>query len=319
MGSSAGMFAPQPPRQPAPPSREPTQGSQLPGRSTKQHIPHWGRAEVEALLDLWARERALHDPWSWCRNADIFSRMAQVLAAQGYPPRTFEQVQNKVKKLSLSYIKARKGGGTGADTCPHYQRLHAILGKKTVPGLLPTVDTGLHALVVRPPDLEEVGNLTTSSKDEGEDLTSTLHLEPGPSSWDVSLSSCETGEGSSAGAARSEGSASPAAAAAPTTQAPDQQHQLLQWHIQAMERMKEEVVSTLQGDREWRQQAWGQFLQRCDRMCDTIATLTSHVGRAGPYGLALPPPAAPPAQTRAERCRGLNINGCAGKSCPSHS
>ncbi|XP_014426747.2 uncharacterized protein LOC106731673 isoform X2 [Pelodiscus sinensis] len=305
MGSSAGIFARQPPQEPAPPSKEPPQRSQLPGRSPKQRIPQWGRAEVEALLDLWAQEEALHDPWSLCPNANIFSRMAQNLAAQGFPSRTREQVWSTVKKLCQVYMKASGGGGAGADTCPHYDRLHAILGKKAVQG-------------PSPPE-EEVGDLTTSSKDEGEDLPSTLQLESGHIGWDVSLSSCEAGEGSSAGAAGSEGSASPAAAAAPTTQAPDQQHQLLQWHIQAMERMKEEVVSTLQGDREWQQQAWGQLLQRCDRMCDTIATLTSHVGRAGPHGLALPHPAAPPAQTRGERCRGLNINGCAGKSCPSHS
>ncbi|XP_075787740.1 uncharacterized protein LOC142829826 [Pelodiscus sinensis] len=165
------------------------------------------------------------------------------------------------------------------------------------------VDTGLRPPVTRPAEPEEEGDLPTrsGSEDEGDDYSSTitLHLEPVPSSQDVSRASSKAGEGSSAGPPRSKGLSSPAAVAPSTTQAPvqwaRQRDRLLRRHVQAVKRIEAAVSRKIEADLKWRQQAWGQFLQWCDWMCDVITTLTSHIGHAVHYSMALPhPPAMPP-------------------------
>ncbi|XP_006113604.2 uncharacterized protein LOC102457410 [Pelodiscus sinensis] len=216
------MSAPEAPRDPAPASQQPHQGSQQARRGTKRHAPCWSGAEVKALLDFWAQEESLHNPGAHHRKADTFSCMVQVLSDQGHPAWTLEQVRAKVKELRLGYVQATEGKGAGADTCPHYEHLHTILSETAVQGSSLAVDTVLHTLVVRPPGLEEEDSLTTGSKDEGEDRPITLHLEPVPSSWDASWALSEASNQSSAGPAGSEGPSSPAAVAAPTTQAPVQ-------------------------------------------------------------------------------------------------
>ncbi|XP_075779258.1 uncharacterized protein LOC142827537 [Pelodiscus sinensis] len=291
------MSAPEPTREPAPPFQEPRQSSQQTRRGTKRHAPCWSIAEVKALLDLWGQEGALQEPRSRYRNADIFGRVARALTEQGHPARTLEQVRAKVKELRLAYVRASEGGGAGSDTCPHYKCLHALLGDTTVEGPSPLVDTGLCTSVVRPPDLKEEGDLTTTSKEEGEDRTATitLHLKPVPSSQDISRALSEAGDVSSAGPAGSDGRSSPVLPA--LMQGPArwtrQHNQLLRQHVQAVERVAQVLTNQIQADLEWQQQAWGQFLQCCDPMCDIMSTMMAHIVHAVHYGMALPPPAAP--------------------------
>ncbi|XP_074853972.1 glutamine amidotransferase-like class 1 domain-containing protein 1 isoform X2 [Carettochelys insculpta] len=88
------------------PSREQPQGSQDPPWGSKRRAPSFSEAEIQALLDLWAKEESLQDPKTRRRNAEIYSRMASALAQQGHPPRSLEQVRSKVKELRQGWTRA---------------------------------------------------------------------------------------------------------------------------------------------------------------------------------------------------------------------
>nr|XP_025044389.1 homeobox protein ESX1-like [Pelodiscus sinensis] len=147
----------------------------------------------------------------------------------------------------------------------------------------------------------EEEQLPSGSEDEEDQGSSgILQVEALSGSPDVSCAFSESGEGSTAGPSRSGGPSSPAAAAAPsTTQAQSrrvrQWDQLLQRHVQTIECIEVAITRRVEADVEWCQQAWGHFQAQCERVADAITALTSHIGHAVHYSMAVPhPPAIPP-------------------------
>ncbi|XP_075763609.1 uncharacterized protein LOC142819551 [Pelodiscus sinensis] len=135
----------------------------------------------------------------------------------------------------------------------------------------------------------------SSSEDEA-----SIATQQAPScSPDISRTSSEAGEGSTAGPSTSRGLSS-TAAAAPSAAQPHrhrlhQQDQLLRRHVLAVECSEASIRQRIQGDLQWRQQAWVAFQAQCTRMADSITTLTAHIAHAIHYGMALPhAPAIPP-------------------------
>ncbi|XP_075771800.1 uncharacterized protein LOC142823916 [Pelodiscus sinensis] len=166
----------------------------------------------------------------------------------------------------------------------------------------PTSPAGPHRQQHAPPPVTrttETGEGDSSSRSEDEASTATLQAPSG--SPDISRASLEAEEGSTAGPSTSRGPSSPAAAAAapPAAQPPRQrlrhQDQLLQRHVQAVERVEAASTRRVEVDLQWHQEAWGAFQPQCVRMADSIATLTARIGHAVHYGIALPhAPTSPP-------------------------
>ncbi|XP_075791032.1 uncharacterized protein LOC142830391 [Pelodiscus sinensis] len=215
-------------------------------------VPSWSLGELEALLDLWEEEEALHD------TRCIFNRMAQALSHQGHPARTLKQVRAKVKELLLDYVWASEGQGTGANSCPHYQWLHWILGQAAPHGPSVPVDTCRCPPRHQAREAGEEDEPASGSEDEGS--TVTLQAETLSGSHDVSHASSEAGEGSTAGPSRSGGPSSPVAAAAPPAAQPPswrvrQWDQLFWRHVQAVEQVEAAITHWVEADLKWHQEA----------------------------------------------------------------
>ncbi|XP_074862218.1 uncharacterized protein LOC142019356 [Carettochelys insculpta] len=157
---AASLHSPQPPSQPAamasqqPPQRpqgtppKGSQGSQPSQRASqsgkRQRGPSWTEAELRDLLGLWSEEEVLQVMGSKRRNADVFARLADGLAAQGHPARTPDHVRSKVKELRQGYARARDAAsrsGAAPVTCPFYRELRDILGSRHTSSPPATLDT----------------------------------------------------------------------------------------------------------------------------------------------------------------------------------
>ncbi|XP_074853970.1 glutamine amidotransferase-like class 1 domain-containing protein 1 isoform X1 [Carettochelys insculpta] len=250
------------------PSREQPQGSQDPPWGSKRRAPSFSEAEIQALLDLWAKEESLQDPKTRRRNAEIYSRMASALAQQGHPPRSLEQVRSKVKELRQGYARARDAVGcSGAEppSCPYYWELHRILGRGDTSPPCHSLDLGLKGpLVVKE---EEEDQPPEGQPQEPESETSSLvtALDPGPGSQDTSCASSELGEGSSTGPALSEGRATPIS---PPGRARSRRSRwrlhadLMRDHNAALWAIRGTMERRLRADTQWRSQAWDQLMSR---------------------------------------------------------
>ncbi|XP_075793614.1 uncharacterized protein LOC142830745 [Pelodiscus sinensis] len=229
---------------PAPPAQEAPRGC-------KRQAPSWTPRELETLLDLWQEEEGLHDIRSRRWNVDIFVWMAEALSQQGHAVRNSEQVRAKVKELWLGYVRASEGRGAGPDTCPRYDRLHAILGQPALQGPDVPVDTCQRPPVIRTTEAGEEEHSISASGEEASVATQQA----------LSSSSSKAGEGSTAG--WSSRPSSPAAAAPPAGQPWRRRlrhrDQLLRRHIVAVEAIQGSIHDCVQGDLQWRQEAWGAF------------------------------------------------------------
>ncbi|XP_074837448.1 uncharacterized protein LOC142003951 [Carettochelys insculpta] len=117
--------------QPAPqaPTGHPPQGDPgLPAsqRGKRQRGPSWSEAEIRDLLGLWGEEEVLQVMGIKQRNADVFARLAEGLAAWGHPVLTPDHFRSKMKALRQGYAQARDTAsrcGATPTTCSFYREL----------------------------------------------------------------------------------------------------------------------------------------------------------------------------------------------------
>ncbi|XP_075781588.1 uncharacterized protein LOC142828058 [Pelodiscus sinensis] len=265
---------------PGPPAEEAPRGR-------KRRAPSWSPRELEALIELWKEEEGLHDLHSRRRNADLYTRLAQNLAQHGHPSRNCEQVRSKVKELRLGYVRATEGRGAGPDACPYFAELHSFLGEPAPQAPPVPVDTCQRPPINRPTEPEEADDSGSASGEEASVAT-----QQAPSS-----NSSEDGEEPTAGPSTrpSIAAAAPPPAGQPRRHRLRQRDQLLRRHVHAVEAIQASIEERVQGDLQWRQDAWAAFLAECRGMRTTMDTLTAHIVHAIHYGMGgAQAPAIPP-------------------------
>ncbi|XP_075756415.1 uncharacterized protein LOC142818722 [Pelodiscus sinensis] len=135
--------------EPSPSSWDQPGGSQEPARGHKR-APAWSGAEIVDLIEVCGEASNVHNLRTSHRNAAMYGRMADSLAARGHQ-RTREQVCCKIKDLRQSYSRACLPGAD-PEACPHFQTLDRILGAHAVHAPRVVIDPGAEGPVL---DTEE--------------------------------------------------------------------------------------------------------------------------------------------------------------------
>ncbi|XP_075777615.1 uncharacterized protein LOC142827225 [Pelodiscus sinensis] len=188
--------------QPSPSSRDQTGSSQEPARGRKRRAPAWSSAEIVDLIEVWREASNVHNLRTSHRNAAVYGRMADSLAARGHQ-QTREQVRYKIKNLWQASSRACQPGAD-PEACPQFQALDCILGAHAIPGPRVVIDPGAEGPI---PDTEEEEQEDAESQEPAQDPRGT------PQSTPVSS---EAGEASTSAAPGTAGRTTPPATATRT-------------------------------------------------------------------------------------------------------
>ncbi|XP_075777349.1 zinc finger and SCAN domain-containing protein 29-like [Pelodiscus sinensis] len=139
-------------------------GSQEPARGRKRRAPAWSSAEILDLIEVWGEASNVHDLRTSHRNAAVYSRMADSLAARCHQW-TQEQVRCKIKVLWQSYSRACLPGAD-PEACPHFQALDRILGAHAVHAPRVVIDPGAEGPIL---DTEEEEPEDAESQEPAQD------------------------------------------------------------------------------------------------------------------------------------------------------
>ncbi|XP_075768763.1 uncharacterized protein LOC142821507 [Pelodiscus sinensis] len=223
----------QPPEetQPSPSSRDQPGGSQDPARGRKRRAPAWSSAEIVDLIQVWGEASNVHDLRTSHRNAAVYGRMADSLAARGHQ-RSWEQAHYKIKDLRQSYFRACLPGAD-LEACPHFHALDRLLGAHAVPAPRDVIDARAEGPLQETEEEEEEEG--SESQEPASSLLRTRDPRGTPQSRSPVLS--EAGEASTSAAPGPVGRTTPPAAAAHAraSRRARNQEEYQRWHLQFLE------------------------------------------------------------------------------------
>ncbi|XP_075781592.1 uncharacterized protein LOC142828061 [Pelodiscus sinensis] len=237
--------------------------------------------------------------------------MAEGLAKKGHHPRTLDRVQAKVEELRQGYARAREHSSTSGEVphhCAYFQELDRILGGGEPLSALVLVQSGLQTPVQQCQEVaEDNPEQQLQEEEEEEDPNQsliTLTLQPVSQTQEISQSSSNVGQGTSAGPVGSDQHVTPMPP--PTWSHGSRRHwrvynDLMQRHVEALERMEDTLAEKMREEARWHDCLLEELLQQRTAICGTIREAMGFPGAApfaaqpAPAPSAFPSSPSPPA------------------------